>query len=69
MVQLNKTSVGKLMREFGYDSRDWIGRSVLLTAQEGLIDNKNAAWINVEPLADVGETAPKTKPKLMKTFP
>jgi hypothetical protein len=31
-VGLNKTSVGELMREFGDDEKDWIGRFVLLTA-------------------------------------
>ena len=66
LVRLNPSSVGKLMAEFGFDSEDWIGRSVLLTVQRGLIDNKETLWINVEPLAD--EAAPKAKPKL-KTFP
>jgi hypothetical protein len=60
MVALNKPSVGALISEFGFDSTDWIGHTVLLTVQQGVIDGKDTGWINVEPIA--GE--PKSKPKL-----
>jgi hypothetical protein len=70
LVQLNKSSVGKLMAEFGYDSASWVGRSVLLTVQRDLINNKEAVWINAEPLigdASIIDTR-QSKPKL-KSFP
>src|SRR5262249_28273874 len=59
LVRLNPSSVGKLMVEFGFDSADWIGRSVLFTVQQGLIDNKSTAWINAEPLTS-DTSAPET---------
>jgi hypothetical protein len=40
------------MQEFGFDSADWVGRSVLLTYQSDTIDGKDAAWINVTPLTN-----------------
>jgi hypothetical protein len=52
LVLLNKASVGNLMQEFGFDSADWVGRSVLLTYQSDTIDGKDAAWINVTPLTN-----------------
>ena len=50
LVQLNKTSVGALMREFGTDSDDWIGRFVECRYMRDLIDGKETEWINVEPI-------------------
>jgi hypothetical protein len=50
IIKLSPTSVGNLMREFGDDSDGWVGKFIECRVKDGLIDNKQTEWIEVEAL-------------------
>jgi hypothetical protein len=71
MLSLNKTSVGNLLRDFGEDDGDWIGKEVEVYAGEVKTENGPADAILVRavdvPADAKAKAAKSTKAKLSKS--
>jgi hypothetical protein len=68
MLSLNKTSVGNLLRDFGEDDADWLGKLVEVYAGEVTTKDGTTDTILVCGVTDVpADTAITTKAKATKT--